>query len=156
MNGTNHEHPHCEAFSTLESHPSWARIFASGSQGTEGRWKPCLLQRRPRKKRIWIPCTWFIEFVLCWLVVVLNPSVFISRAGRTWSVWSGVAKSVLPVFRVITIRVYTPPRLNYCLSIVLFVYCWLLKGHSGVGIYDYFSSSSSEWGVEKAPQWGTS
>ena len=31
MNGTNYEVPHCGAFSTLHSHPSWAQIFASGS-----------------------------------------------------------------------------------------------------------------------------
>ena len=31
MNGTNYEVPHCGAFSTPYSHPSWAQIFASGS-----------------------------------------------------------------------------------------------------------------------------
>ena len=31
MNGTNYEVPHCGAFSTPNSHPSWAEIFASGS-----------------------------------------------------------------------------------------------------------------------------
>ena len=31
MNGTNYEVPHCGAFSTPHSHPSWAQIFASGS-----------------------------------------------------------------------------------------------------------------------------
>ena len=31
MNGTNYEVPHCGAFSTTHSHPSWAQIFASGS-----------------------------------------------------------------------------------------------------------------------------
>ena len=31
MNGTNYEVPHCGAFSTPNSHPSWAQIFASGS-----------------------------------------------------------------------------------------------------------------------------
>ena len=30
-NGTNYEVPHCGAFSTPHSHPSWAQIFASGS-----------------------------------------------------------------------------------------------------------------------------
>ena len=29
MNGTNYEVPHCGAFSTPHSHPSWAQIFAS-------------------------------------------------------------------------------------------------------------------------------
>ena len=28
MNGTNYEVPHCGAFSTPHSHPSWAQIFA--------------------------------------------------------------------------------------------------------------------------------
>ena len=27
MNGTNYEVPHCAAFSTPHSHPSWAQIF---------------------------------------------------------------------------------------------------------------------------------
>ena len=31
MNGTNYEVPHCGAFSTPHSHPSWAQIFVSGS-----------------------------------------------------------------------------------------------------------------------------
>ena len=31
MNGTNYEVPHCGAFSTPHSHPSWAQIFTSGS-----------------------------------------------------------------------------------------------------------------------------
>ena len=31
MNGTNYEVPHCGAFSTPHSHPSWAQKFASGS-----------------------------------------------------------------------------------------------------------------------------
>ena len=31
MNGTSYEVPHCGAFSTPHSHPSWAQIFASGS-----------------------------------------------------------------------------------------------------------------------------
>ena len=31
MNSTNYEGPHCEAFSTTHSHPTWAQIFASGS-----------------------------------------------------------------------------------------------------------------------------
>ena len=31
MNGTNYQVPHCGAFSTPHSHPSWAQIFASGS-----------------------------------------------------------------------------------------------------------------------------
>ena len=31
MNGTNYEVPHCGAFPTPHSHPSWAQIFASGS-----------------------------------------------------------------------------------------------------------------------------
>ena len=31
MNDTNYEAPHCGAFSTPHSHPSWAQIFASGS-----------------------------------------------------------------------------------------------------------------------------
>ena len=31
MNGTNYKVPHCGAFSTPHSHPSWAQIFASGS-----------------------------------------------------------------------------------------------------------------------------
>ena len=31
MNGKNYEVPHCGAFSTPHSHPSWAQIFASGS-----------------------------------------------------------------------------------------------------------------------------
>ena len=31
MNGTNYEVPHCGAFSTPHSHPSWAQIFASGA-----------------------------------------------------------------------------------------------------------------------------
>ena len=31
MNGTNYEVPHCGAFSTPHSHPSWAQIFPSGS-----------------------------------------------------------------------------------------------------------------------------
>ena len=30
MNGANYEVPHCGAFSTRHSHPSWAQIFASG------------------------------------------------------------------------------------------------------------------------------
>ena len=30
-NGTNYEVPHCGAFSTPYSHPSWAQIFTSGS-----------------------------------------------------------------------------------------------------------------------------
>ena len=29
MNGTNYEVPHCGAFSTRYSHPSWIQIFAS-------------------------------------------------------------------------------------------------------------------------------
>ena len=31
MNGRNYEVPHCGAFSTPHSHPSWVQIFASGS-----------------------------------------------------------------------------------------------------------------------------
>ena len=31
MNVTKYEVPHCGAFSTPHSHPSWAQIFASGS-----------------------------------------------------------------------------------------------------------------------------
>ena len=31
MNSTNYEVPHCEAFSTPHSRPSWAQIFTSGS-----------------------------------------------------------------------------------------------------------------------------
>ena len=31
MNGTNYEVPHCGAFLTPHSHPSWVQIFASGS-----------------------------------------------------------------------------------------------------------------------------
>jgi hypothetical protein len=30
VNGTNYEVPHCGAFSTPHSHPSWEQIFASG------------------------------------------------------------------------------------------------------------------------------
>ena len=42
MNGTNYEVPHCGAFSTPHSHPSWAQIFASGScfqQNSEHQYK---------------------------------------------------------------------------------------------------------------------